>query len=55
MLYHVTWDFTLSEYYRVEAGSEEEAKEKVFNAMVEAYNWDQVSGEVTVEPIRTTE
>lgn len=55
MIYHVTWDFTLSEYYRVEADSEEEAKEKILDGMVEAYHWDQVSDQITVEPTRTTE
>lgn len=55
MLYHVTWDFTLSEYYRVEADNEEEAKEKILDGKVELYNWDQQSNGVTVEVIRPAE
>lgn len=51
MMYHVRWDFTLSEYYRVEADSEEEAKEKILDGKVEAYNWDQASNNVEVEKI----
>jgi hypothetical protein len=47
--YHVTLTFTAYEYYRVEAGSEEEAKEKVASGGVMEYNWDQTYEGVEVE------
>ena len=49
--YHVTLTFTAYEYYRVEAESEEEAKEKVFGGEVELYNWDQGYQRSEVETI----
>jgi len=49
--YHVTLTFTAYEYYRVEAESEEEAKEKVENGEVMEYNWDQTYEGVEVETI----
>ena len=39
--YHVTQVFEEYEYYRVEAESEEEAREKVDNGEVESHNWDR--------------
>jgi len=39
--YHVEVVYETIEYFRVEATSEEEAKEKVFGGEVECYNWDQ--------------
>jgi hypothetical protein len=39
--YHITQVFEEYEYYRVEAGSEEEAKEKVDNGEVESHHWDR--------------
>ena len=41
MLYHVELVYETSEYYRVEADSEEGAREKVLENEVDAYNWDQ--------------
>jgi len=51
LIYHVTLAFTEYEYYRVEADSEEEAKEKVLENAVEAYNWDQSLQGIEVEPV----
>ena len=51
MIYHVTLAFTTYEYYRVEANSEEEAKEKVHEGTEEQYNWDQTYEGVEVEPV----
>jgi hypothetical protein len=39
--YHVTQVFEEYEYYKVEADSEEKAKEKVDNGEVELHNWDR--------------
>jgi hypothetical protein len=39
--YNVTQVFEEYEYYKVEAESEEEAREKVDNGEVESRNWDR--------------
>jgi len=51
MLYHVELIYETNEYYRVEATSEEDAKEKVLENAVEAYNWDQSLQGIEVEPV----
>jgi hypothetical protein len=51
MIYHVTLAFTEYEYYRVEADSEEEAKEKILEGTEEQYNWDRTYEGVEVEPV----
>jgi hypothetical protein len=51
LIYHVTLAFTEYEYYRVEADSEEEAKEKILEGTEEQYNWDRTYEGVEVEPV----
>ena len=51
MIYHVTQTFTTYEYYRVEANSEEEAKEKVHEGTEEQYDWDQTYESTEVQKV----
>jgi hypothetical protein len=49
--YHITVIYETSEYYRVEASSEEEAKEKVLEGPEDNYNWDQTFQDIKVEKL----
>jgi hypothetical protein len=49
--YHVTVIYETSEYYRVEASSEKEAKEKVLEGPEDNYNWDQTFQDIEVEKL----
>lgn len=52
--YHVTQTFTAYEYYRVDAESEEEAKEMVESGTEMEYNWDQTYEGTEVEAIKNS-
>jgi len=49
--YHITLTYETSEYYRVEASSEEDAKEKVLGGEEDQYNWDQAFQDIEVEKV----
>jgi len=49
--YHITLTYETSEYYRVEASSEEAAKEKVLGGEEDQYNWDQAFQDIEVEKV----
>lgn len=49
--WHITQVFEEYEYYRVEAESEEEAREKVDNGEVELYNWDRKYQDMEAEVV----
>ena len=49
--YHITVTYETSEYYRVEASSEKEAKEKVLEGPEDNYNWDQTFQGIEVEKL----